>query len=112
MVKAKLEFINYLQQPSSIYALMGLIMNSKAEGKFSLKDVIDWFQSQNAQVNVDELKQRWRELMELGFAEYVPSDSTFKWNIRVGRRIGYVLTEKGDKAAEALMEAVNYIKKL
>jgi hypothetical protein len=63
-------------------------------------------------VNVVELKQRWLELTELGLAERVSGDWKEKWKVRIGRRIGYVLTEKGDKATEALLEAVNYIKTL
>ena len=107
-----MNFIEYLQQPCSIHALMALILNTKAEGGFSLKDVVEWFVNQNVAVNVHEFKQRWRELTELGFAKRVSGDSTVKWKIWLGRRVGYVLTEKGDKAAEALTEAINYVKKL
>ena len=107
-----MKFIKYLQQPSSIYALMALLVNTNAKGLFSLKDMVEWFLNQNVAVNVHELKQRWLELTELGLAERVSGDWKEKWKVRFGMRIGYVLTEKGDKATEALMEAVNYIKTL
>ena len=107
-----MKFIEYLQQPSSIYAIIALLINTKAEGLFSLKDMIEWFLNQDVAVNVHELKQRWLELAEMGLAKRVSGDWKEKWKVRFGLRIGYVLTEKGDKAAEALMEAVNYIAKL
>ena len=107
-----MKFIKYLQQPSSIYALIALLMNTQAKGLFSVKDAIEYFFNQDIVVNVPELKQRWIELVELGLAERVSGDWKEKWKIRLGWRIGYVLTEKGDKAAEALTEAVNYIKSL
>lgn len=91
---------------------MALILNTQAEGLFSLKDMIEWFLNQDVTVNVHELKRRWTELAEMGLAEHVSSDCKEKWKIRLGERIDHILTEKGDKAAEALMEAVNYIKKL
>jgi hypothetical protein len=107
-----MKLIEYLQQPSSIYALMALLINTQAKGLFSVKDVVEWFLNQDVAVNVHELKQRWIELTELGLAERVSGGWKEKWKVRFGMRIGYVLTEKGDKATEALMEAVNYIKKL
>ena len=107
-----MKFTEYLQQPSSIYAIIALLINTNAEGLFSLKDMVEWFLNQDVAVNVHEFKQRWLELAELGLAKRVSGDWTKKWKVRFGLRIGYVLTEKGDKAAEALMEAVNYIAKL
>ena len=107
-----MKFIKYLQQPSSIYALMALLVNTQAEGLFSVKAMAEWFLHQGVAVNVVELKQRWLELEELGLAKRVSGSWQDKWKVRLGRRIGYVLTEKGDKAAEALLETVNYIKTL
>jgi len=107
-----LKFIKYLQQPSSIYALMALLVNTQAEGLFSVKEMVEWFLNQNVAVNVVELKQRWLELEELGLAKRVSDSWQDKWKVRLGWRIGYVLTEKGDKATEALLETVNYIKTL
>jgi len=107
-----LKFTEYLQQPSSIYAIIALLVNTKAEGLFSLKDMIEWFLNQDVAVNVHEFKQRWLELAEMGLAERVSGGWTEKWKVRLGMRIGYVLTAKGDKATEALLEAVNYIKTL
>ena len=107
-----MKFTEYLQQPSSIYAIIALLINTNAEGLFSLKDMVEWFLNQDVAVNVHEFKQRWLELAELGLAKRVSGDWTKKWKVRFGLRIGYVLTEKGDKATEALLEAVNYIAKL
>lgn len=91
-----MKFIEYLQQPNSIYALMALNL---AEGLFYAKDLTEWFHSEGVTISTKELERRWNELLELELAEYVLGS-------------GYVLTEKGDKATRALMKAVNRIKKL
>ena len=107
-----MNLVKYLQQPESIYALMALLINTKAGGVLSVKDMAEWFLNRDEVVNVVELKQRWVELTELGLAERVSGGWKEKWKTRLGWRIGYVLTEKGDKATEALTEAINYIKSL
>jgi ribosomal protein L5 len=96
-----MKFIEYLQQPNSIYALMALTLNTRAGGMLSVKDKI---------VNVRELKQRWHDLIELGFAQHVSCGNIEKWKIRLGWRVGYILTEKGDKASEALLEVIKHCK--
>jgi len=107
-----MKLIEYLQQPSSIYALMALLISTRSDGLLRTKDMIEWFLAEGTIVNVDELKQRWTELEQMGLAKKAVGGWRQKWKVRAGTRIGYVLTEKGDKAAEALTEAVNYIKTL
>lgn len=105
------KFINYLQQPESIHAINALLLNTRAFGGFRVADMVEWFDGEGITVNVNELKERWHELACLGFA--VQSRGfTASWERRIGGKIGYVLTEKGNKVAEALTEAINYIKKL
>lgn len=91
-----MKFVEYLQQPCSVYALMALLLNTKAGGALlpRMEDVSEWFQNQGITVDTRELKQRWKELEDMGFAER------------------NVLTEKGDKAAEALFDVLTYIKQL
>lgn len=104
-----MKVVEYLQQPSSIYALMALLFNTRAETLFHMKDLVEWFKAEGVDVNVQELKRRWKQLEQSGFAETSPA---LKWKARAGHDVGFILTEKGDKAAEALMDIVNYIKEL
>lgn len=98
------KFVNYLQQPESIHAMTALLMNTKAFGGFTVTDAVEWFNAQwNITVNINELKKRWYDLTELDFAKQLPGGR---------QKIGYILTEKGEKMAQALMDCINYIGKL
>lgn len=110
--ETEMGFIEYLQQPSSIYAVMALILNMKTGGLLRVKDLVEYFFNQDVAVDIKVLQRRWVELEKLGFTRQAAKGARMKWKVRLRWRIGYVLTEKGDKAAEALMESINYIKKL
>ena len=105
-------FIEYLQRPSSIYAVMALILNTKTDGLLRVKDMTEYFFNMDVAVDIKILRRRWVELEQIGFAQQSAKGAGIMWKVRARWRIGYVLTEKGDKAAEALMESINYIKKL
>jgi len=110
--ETEMEVIEYLQQPSSIHAVMALILNTKTGGLLRVKDMTEYFFNMDVIVDVKVLQSRWVELEKMGFAKQAAEGAGMKWKVRLRRRIGYVLTEKGDKAAEALMESINYVKKL
>jgi hypothetical protein len=106
-----MNLVEYLQQPSSIYALSALALNTQADGLLGLRDMVDYFVNQDVIANVPELKQRWADLEKMGFAVHAPGGCLERVRAKLGWRIGYVLTVRGDKAAETLTEAINTIKR-
>lgn len=104
------KILSYLQQPESIHAISALLLNTRAFGGLTVPDFVEWFDAQGATVNIHELEERLSELAELGFAEHPlgPLGKSFIIN----KKIGYILTEKGEEMAQALMDCINYIGKL
>lgn len=103
-----MRFIEYLQQSSSIYAIIALDLNTTLG--LTVKDIVENFRQEGYSVNIDELKARWLQLENLGFAQKEGAKNPqANWRDRAQGKIGYVLTRKGRRASKRLIRTISFI---